>query len=185
MNWVDWTIIGFLTVSVVAGFLEGFVRIAIGFGALIFGFLFASWFHGVAGGWLEPYISSKAVASLVGFLIILCGTLALGALIAAIINRIFKIVGLSWLDRLVGGAFGAVRGVLLLAIGALLLSAFFPRRMPAAMSHSQLAPYVFSTSRALSAITPYEIKNGFERTYQDFTVLLEGVKRKRVPIRHE
>jgi hypothetical protein len=54
--------------------------------------------------------------------------------------------------------------------------------MPAAVSHSQLAPYVFSMSRVLSEMTPYEIKNGFEQTYQEFTVLLEDIRRnKRLP----
>jgi membrane protein required for colicin V production len=182
MNWVDWMIVGFLAISVIGGFAEGFVRIAIGFAALIFGFLFASWFHGVAGGWVEPYIHTKAVANLLGFLIIFIGILVLGALIAAVINRVFKIVGLSWLDRLIGGAFGAVRGVLVLAIAALLLSAFFPKSLPAATSQSQLAPYVFSASKLLSAITPYEIKNGFEQSYQDLRVLIDGVRKKRVPV---
>ena len=58
MNWVDWLLLGVLLISVVSGFVEGFVRIAIGFFALILGFLFASWFHGLAGGWLEPWVHS-------------------------------------------------------------------------------------------------------------------------------
>jgi hypothetical protein len=32
-------------------------------------------------------------------------------------------------------------------------------------------------SRILSDMTPYEIKNGFEQTYQEFTLVLEGIKR--------
>jgi membrane protein required for colicin V production len=182
-NWVDWLLIGFLAISVLYGFAEGFIRIGIGFAALIFGFLFASWFHGIAGGWLAPYVESKALVSLVGFLIILFATLALGYLIAAIVQRIFRIVGLTWLDRLAGGFLGAVRGVLVLAIVALLISAFLPKRMPAAVSRSQLAPYLFGMSRVLSEITPYEIKNGFEQSYQEFTVLLEALKKhKELPV---
>jgi hypothetical protein len=49
--------------------------------------------------------------------------------------------------------------------------------MPAAVSHSQLAPYLFGLSRVLSEITPYEIKHGFEQSYQEFTGLLEGLKK--------
>ena len=177
MNWVDWLLLGVLLISVVSGFVEGFVRIAIGFFALILGFLFASWFHGLAGGWLEPWVHSRAITSLVGFLLILFGMMALGALVAWVIQRVFKLVGLSWLDRLAGGGLGLLRGVVVIAIGALLLSAFAPKRMPAAVSQSELAPYVFGMSRVLSDMTPYEIKNGFEQTYQEFTTLLEGIKR--------
>jgi membrane protein required for colicin V production len=186
MNWVDWLLAGILLISVVSGFVEGFVRIVIGFVAMVLGFFFASWFHGVAGAWVEPWVHSKPIASFLGFAIIFAGTIALGALVAWIIQRIFKVVGLNWIDRLVGGAFGVVRGVIVLAIGALLISAFFPKRMPAAVSHSQIAPYVFSISRVLSEMTPYEIKNGFEQTYEEFTVLLEGIKKnKRLPGRNQ
>jgi membrane protein required for colicin V production len=177
MNWVDWLLISVLLMSVVSGFAEGFVRIAIGFFAMILGFLLASWFHGLVGGWLEPWVHSKALTSVIGFLIILIGMMALGALIAWLIQRMFKLVGLSWVDRLAGGAFGLVRGVLVLAIAALLLSAFVPKKMPAAVGQSELAPYVFGMSRVLSDMTPYEIKNGFEETYQEFTTLLQGIKR--------
>jgi membrane protein required for colicin V production len=186
MNWIDWLLIGILLASVVAGLAQGFVKIVIGSMALIVGFFFASWFHGVAGGWLEPWVQSKAAASFIGFVLIFGGMVVLGSLIAWVIQRIFKVVGLNWIDRLVGGAFGAVRGILVLAITALLVSAFFPKRMPAAVSHSQLAPYVFNVSRVLSEMTPYEIKNGFEQTYHEFTVLLEGIRRnKRLPGRRE
>ncbi len=186
MNWVDWLLIVILIISVASGFAAGFIRIAIGFAALILGFLFASWFHGVAGGWIMPYLSSKALANFLGFVMIFAAMLALGALIASVVQRMFKIVGLSWLDRLMGGVFGVVRGVLVLAVAALLISAFFPRSMPGAVSRSELAPYVFGVSKVLSEATPYDIKNGFERSYQEFTVLLESIKKnKRLPLRHE
>jgi membrane protein required for colicin V production len=186
MNWVDWLLIGFLLLSVGGGFAEGFVRMAIGFGALILGFLFAAWFHGVAGGWTEPIVHSRAIANVLGFFIILGGTMLLGVLVSWIIQKAFKVVGLTWIDRLAGGAFGVVRGVLLLAIAALLVTAFFPRNLPAAVSHSQLAPYVFGMSKVLSEITPYEIKDGFAQSYREFTGLLDGIKkRKRLPVRQE
>jgi membrane protein required for colicin V production len=186
MNWVDWLLIGFLVVSVIGGFVEGFIRIGIGFAALILGFVLASWFHGVAGGWMTPYIHSKAAASVLGFLMIFIAILAAGGLTALIVQRVFRVAGLSWLDRLVGGAFGFVRGLLVLAIAALLVSAFFPRKLPAAVSQSEYAPYVFSLSKVLSEITPYEIKNSFEESYQEFTTLIEGMKKnKRAPLRYD
>ncbi len=177
MNWVDWLLISILLTSVIAGFAEGFVRIAVGSLALVLGFFFASWFHGLAGAWLEPWIHSKALTSIFGFLIILIGMILLGAFVAWVIQRVFKVIGLSWVDRLAGGLIGAVRGIFIVAIGALLLSAFAPKRMPVAVSQSELAPYVLGMSRILSDMTPYEIKNGFEQTYQEFTLVLEGIKR--------
>jgi membrane protein required for colicin V production len=186
MNWIDWIVIGFIVMSVAGGFAEGFVRIGIGFAALIFGFVLASWFHGVAAGWIAPYIDSKGLASLLGFLMILIGIIMLGALVGWIIQRIFKLIGLSWLDRLAGAAFGVVRGIAVLSIFALVITAFFPKKMPAAVSKSQLAPYVLGLSKVLAEVTPYEIKNGFEESYHEFSSLLEGVKKRKKPeLRHQ
>ena len=79
-----------------------------------------------------------------------------------------------------------VRGVAVLSMIALVVTAFFPKWMPAAASKSQLAPYVLSLSRVLAEVTPYEIKNGFHESYQEFSGLLEGLKKRRKPeLRHE
>ena len=57
------------------------------------------------------YVSSRAIANLIGFFVDLRGAvLMLGAIVGRILAKFFKWVGLSWLDRLLGGAFGLVRG---------------------------------------------------------------------------
>lgn len=186
MNWIDWLLIIFILFSAASGFAEGFVRMVIGFGALIAGFLCASWFHGVAGGWVEPYVESRAAASVVGFSLILVSMLVLGWLTGVIVQRMFRLVGLSWLDRLIGGAFGAARAVLILAIAAIVLTTFAPGRLPKALSGSELAPYVLGASKVISTVTPYELKSGFARAYDEFRNLVRGIKAtKRLPAREE
>jgi membrane protein required for colicin V production len=176
MNWVDWLLIAFLFISIVSGFVEGFIRMGIGFAALIAGFLFGVWFYGPAGAWSEPYVKSETLANVIGFNLVFIGIIVAGALLAWVIQKIFRVVGLSWLDRLVGGAFGVVRGVLVLAIGTLIFTAFYPGKLPGAVYQSELAPYVLGTSRVLAEATPYEIKSGFERGYKDLKDLLTGRK---------
>jgi membrane protein required for colicin V production len=177
VNWVDWLIIAFLFFSIVTGFAEGLIKMGIGVVALIAGFLFASWFYGIPGGALEPWLPSRALASLIGFFAIFIGTMIAGALLAWMIQRIFKVIGLNWLDRIAGGAFGVVRGVLVLAVAALVFTAFFPRRMPVDVSRSQLAPYLFGASSMLAAATPFEIKDGFKRSYNEITALFDELKK--------
>lgn len=177
MNWIDFAILGFLLVSVAGGFAEGFVKMGIGFIALVLGFVIASWTYGMAAGWLLTWIDSRALASILGFLLIFSGINLLGALIAWVIQRIFKVIGLTWLDRLVGGAFGVVRGVVVLAVVTLVLTAFYPRKLPAAVAHSELAPYVFRASDVLAEATPYELKAGFEKTYGELATLFRDLKK--------
>ena len=149
MNWVDWLLIVFLFISIANGFQEGMVRIGIGILALITGFFLASWFGGMAAASLQPYVSSHAAASVFGYLLVFCGVLILGALIAALIVRMLKLIGLSWMDRLLGGVFGVVRGFVIVAVVAMVVTALAPKWLPAAVNHSQLAPYGLPASSVL------------------------------------
>lgn len=107
MNWLDWIFVVALLISIANGFREGFVRMGIGFAALIVGFFCASWFGGMVAGSLLPYVSSRAVAGIAGYLIVFFGVMIAGALLAALLARMLKIVGLSWADRLLGGGLRA------------------------------------------------------------------------------
>src|SRR5215212_3192217 len=113
MSWVDF-IFGILVIaSVAAGVSKGFIRIGIGFVAAVVGIVIASWFYGTAAGWLIPYVTSAGVANLLGFVLVFALVLSFGALVSTVLVRMFKLIGLSWLDRLLGGLFGFVRGLLI------------------------------------------------------------------------
>src|SRR5439155_1477808 len=75
--------------------------------------LFCSlWFYGSAGAFLLPYVSSKEIAHLCGFLIVFLGVLIAGAIIGVLFSRLVKAAGLGLFDRILGAGFGAVRGLL-------------------------------------------------------------------------
>ena len=167
MNWIDWLLVIFLCISVANGFQEGMVRIGIGFLALIAGFFLASWFGGLAAANLQPYITSHAAASVFGYLIVFCGVLILGAIVAAVMARMLKLIGLSWMDRLLGGAFGVVRGFFVVAVVAMVVTALAPKSLPSAVKTSRYAPYVLRAADVLAELTPFEIRDGFNRTYAE------------------
>ena len=173
MNWIDWLLIVFLLISIANGFQEGMVRIGIGFIALVAGFILASWFGGMAAGSLLPFIHSKPVASILGYFLVFCGVLVLGSLIAALIVRMLKLIGLTWMDRLLGGVFGVVRGFAIVAVVAMVVTALSPKWLPEAMNRSTLAPYVLRASKVLTALTPFDLRDGFERAYERLRKLRE------------
>ena len=70
---------------------------------------------------------------------------------AMVLTRMLKIVGLSPIDRVMGGAFGLVRGFVVIVVIAMVVTAFAPKSLPGAVQQSQIAPYVFGASRTLSA----------------------------------
>jgi membrane protein required for colicin V production len=170
MSWLDFVFGILICASIASGFAKGFIRIGIGFIAAVIGIVAASWFYGTAAGWLVPYVTSPGVAHILGFLLVFAVVLAFGALVSGVLVRMFKLVGLSWLDRLLGGMFGVVRGLLISVALLMIMLAFAPSKTHNAVVDSYFAPYVMESANLLSAIAPFELKDGFRKGY-------EGIKK--------
>ncbi len=167
MSWLDFVFAILICVSVAAGFSKGFIRIGIGFIAALVGIVMASWFYGTAAGWLIPYVTSPNVANFLGFLTVFAIVLTVGSLISTILVRMFKLVGLSWLDRFLGAVFGVVRGLLVSVALLMIMLAFAPSKTHNAVVDSYFAPYVMESANLLSAVTPFELKDGFRKGYEE------------------
>jgi membrane protein required for colicin V production len=93
------------------------------------------------------------------------GVILLGSLVGALIAKLMKVVHLSWLDRLLGGAFGLLRGALVGGIILLVLTTFSSKPPPESVAHSRIAPYVMSTARLMVYAAPREFREGFHESY--------------------
>ena len=166
MNWLDIVLLLFILISVVTGFMKGFVRLGIGFAAVLIGFLLGVWFYGLAGNWLVPYVHSRAIANLLGFTLVFVAVILLGGLVSLILARTLRLVGLGALDRIGGAMLGGVRGVLMCSVVVMALLAFM-RRPPDAVVHSKFAPYLAGSARMLSRMAPYEVREGMRHAYDE------------------
>jgi membrane protein required for colicin V production len=164
--------------SVAAGFVAGFARVGIGFAATILGVVFGFWFYGIPAGWVHQYLKSTTASNLIGFLLVFWMFLVAGALLAKLCSKFFKWTGLSWLDRLLGGAFGLVRGALIAVAIIAVLLAFTPKPMPNWMVQSQVLPYAMEASSAISALAPNAIKNAFRDSMYELRRLWDEQLRK-------
>jgi membrane protein required for colicin V production len=91
--------------------------------------------------------------------LIFIGTLVIGAVITWLVTRVMKSVRLQWADRLLGAAFGFIRGWIISAVILLVLTAFDVQTER--VRNSQLAPFFLPGSRAFAVIAPYELKAKF------------------------
>ncbi len=164
MSLLDLLVVIVVGSSVAAGLVAGFARVGIGFLAAILGVLFGFWFYGIPAGWVHRYLHSVAASNLIGFLLVFWAILAIGALLAKVTSKLFKWTGLSWLDRLLGGAFGLVRGALIAVIMIAVLLAFTPKPMPNWMVKSQALPYAMEASNAIASLAPNNIKSAFRES---------------------
>jgi membrane protein required for colicin V production len=171
VNWLDVVLVCLLAASAASGFSKGLVRQVFGLVAALAGLLVGAWFYRMPAETVRPYVGSQAVANLCGFLLIFVGCIVLGWLVSLLIGMLVKAVGLSWLNRLGGAAFGVARGVV---IGVALITAmvaFAPGRdakdPPQAVVHSRFAPYVLDTAHALTMAAPRELHDEFARRYDE------------------
>lgn len=164
MNWIDILLILVIGLSVISGFTAGFARVGIGFIATLLGIFLGLWCYGVAAAYIVDYVSSRAVANLIGFFVIFIGVMLVGAVTGMLLARLFKWIGLSWLDRLLGAAFGVVRGVVIAVAMVTVLLAFAPAPPPRSVVDSKLMPYMIDASNVLAALTPREVKDAFRET---------------------
>ncbi len=174
MNWLDYCLIFIMVANLISSVAKGFSREVISLTATVAGLFCALWFYGSAGAFLIPYVSSKGVANFCGFLIVFFGIILLGAVAGKLLAKLLKWSGLSIVDRLLGGAFGLVKGTAIAVAMILVISAFLPGTPPAAVAESSIAPYVMDVAHAVSRIAPYELKEGFRRTYEQLQNIWRG-----------
>ncbi len=166
MNWLDILLAAILALSIIGGLKTGLARAGVGVVAVIVGLLVAMWFYPNAAAVLRTAIHSAAAANVIGFLVLFGIVLAIGGLISFAIEKLLKVVHLSWLNRLLGGAFGLVRGVVICGAIVLLFMAFTGKEPPRAVKESRIAPYVVHATRAMAYAAPREIREGFDQSYQ-------------------
>jgi membrane protein required for colicin V production len=116
-------------------------------------------------------VKTDAIASLVGFGLIFLGVLLAGAVVSFVATRFLRVVDLQWFDRLLGGAFGFVRGWLVGSVIFLGLTAF-PVRIET-VQQSILGPYLLLSARVLATVTPTALKQQFLEGYEQVRALWE------------
>lgn len=159
MNPLDWMLAILLTYSVVRAALNGLLREAFTLGGIVVGFLLACWYYRELAPHLSGLITSPPLALFASFIVLLGGTMVVAHIAALILRRGAKTIGLGFMDRLGGAAFGLVRGFLL---GTAILTAFTAFLATAPwMKNSLLAPYFLSAAHAVSFVMPADLSNRF------------------------
>lgn len=181
MNWLDVALVLIIVISVLSGWFAGFARTGVGFLASILGLVFGLEYYHVVGLALRSHIHQNGVANITGFLIVYFCIVLLGSVVSRILARFVHATDLYWLDSLLGGALGLVRGGLFAVCTIWALMAFAPVPPRMVLSSSHLAPCVMSAARRVADASPDEVRLTFRRSYRELNrelnkVLPEGVK---------
>ena len=117
---LDWIAVALLVVSMLFGLVRGLVFEVISLAGWVAAFFCAQWLADDVAQWLpfgDPAATWRYAAAFV--LVFVAVAFAVG-LVAAITRKLIVVVGLRPVDRILGAAFGAARGVVaLLALGVM------------------------------------------------------------------
>jgi membrane protein required for colicin V production len=159
MNGLDWLILGVLLVSIWRAAVHGFFFEIFSVAGTVVGFLLAAWSYWRVAPWFTAYVKSPAIADLAGFLTVFIAVVLVAGIIARIVRKAIRAVGLRWVDRFLGGAFGLVRGVVIVTVGVMALTAFAPESPH--LAGSQLAGYFQLAGGGASWLTPSSMRQQF------------------------
>jgi membrane protein required for colicin V production len=160
----DWVIVAVVVLSVIQAVSSGFFHEAFGMAGLVFGYLLAAWNYERLAARFAPHLKSVWVGEIAAFLIIFLAVLFFAGLAGRIARHIVKEAGLSFVDRVLGGALGLLRGSLIMAVVLMSTAAF----APAWLEGSTLAPYFLVVGRAAIWVAPSELRARF---YQGLDLL--------------
>lgn len=139
MVWIDYAILAVIGISTLISLIRGFVKEAVSLIIWISAFFVASTFY-VNLASLLTNISDQLLRNAAAITILFVTTLILGALVNYIIGQLVIKTGLSGTDRVLGLAFGALRGVLIISAILFFMDAFTSAKTTQWWQASQLIP---------------------------------------------
>lgn len=144
---VDIVFLAVIALSLLAGVLRGFVKEAISLASWVAAFIIAALLSPQLADGMDAVIANPSLRRLAAFAILFVATVFVGALIGNLVSKLTSAAGLGGTDRVLGGLFGVLRGVLVIVLIVLLTQPFEFTR--AWYQESLLVPYAVAFSEYL------------------------------------
>ncbi|HAG72493.1 MAG TPA: colicin V production CvpA [Gammaproteobacteria bacterium] len=142
MNEVDAIILVIIGLSCLFGIWRGLVKEVLSLMTWIAALTLARLYSGVFADFMVNLITNESARYVTAFAIVFVLVMMIGTLINHLISKLLTITGLKLVDRLLGGAFGVVRGSVIVVV-ILFITGAFVNKMPQ-WQESQLIPYGLS-----------------------------------------
>jgi membrane protein required for colicin V production len=113
VEYADYVILGIVALSILVGAIRGFIKEVFALAVWIAAFIFAFQYSGVLATQLETYIELPSGRTALAFTGLFIAVLLVGGLLTYLVGQLVEKTGLSGTDRLFGGVFGGLRGVII------------------------------------------------------------------------
>ena len=116
MEYADYVILTIIVISILVGAIRGFIKEAFSLIVWAAAFLVAFQYSGMLAEQLEIHIELPSVRTSLAFAGLFLAVLLVGGLLTFLVGKLVEKTGLSGTDRLLGGVFGGVRGVIIVLV---------------------------------------------------------------------
>ncbi len=167
MNLFDMTCIIILGYCLVRGIFRGLIKELSSIVGVFGGFYAAYTYYIKVGKLFSSWISNTSYLNILSFLIIFCGVFIIISIIGVIIKYLLNIAFLGWVDHIFGAGFGAIKGILIVSMLLMILTAFLPKNTPL-IKNSLLSPIIASVSGKMSKVVSKDMKREFVAKIEEY-----------------
>ncbi|HNV96899.1 MAG TPA: CvpA family protein [bacterium] len=162
MNYVDIIFLIIILFFTITGFRKGLVRALGGIIAIILGFYGASIFYSQASMWLQgiTIIFSEPIANVLAFIIVFIIVNRVAMILVYVLDKIFSIPVIGFVNKLLGAIFGFLAGLLLVGILVLAVLSFYSGEV-SAFENSKIVPSAEKTINFVKPLIPKSLDLSF------------------------
>lgn len=153
MTAVDWILLGVLVFSMLLGAWRGLVYEVLSVLGWVVSFFVAQWFAPDLAARLPLQSAADPVRYAAAFVLIFIASVFAAGLLAFVVKKLVAAVGLAPVDRVLGAAFGVLRGVILLLAATVVID-MTALKSSSWWRESQGAPVLAATLKALKPVLP-------------------------------
>ncbi|PRY71877.1 CvpA family protein [Halomonas ventosae] len=122
LTWIDWLFVAVLVVTGLTGFLRGLIREALGLAAWIIALLAARLLAEPVADLLSGVIDNPDGRLVLAFVLVIFAVILLCGIVIRMVHAAVEWVGMGFLNRVTGAAFGMAKGAAILVLATILLN---------------------------------------------------------------
>ena len=166
MNLFDMMVIVIFAFCVIRGVFRGLIKELSSIVGVLAGFYAAYSYYTVIARPLSQWLTKSEYANILAFLFIFCLIFLVVSIIGIVIKYVMNIAFMGWVDRICGAAFGAIKGLLIVAVLLIVFTAFLSKGTPF-MKDSMLAPHIAIISEKMAKVVSKDMKRQFTSKIQE------------------
>jgi len=165
MNSFDILVTVIFGFCLIRGIFRGLVKELSSIIGVMAGYYAAYSYYPHIAKFLSQWIPVVAYSRLIGFLVIFLGVFLIVSILGVIIKYLMSISFLGWADRISGGVFGLIKGLLIASVLFIVFTTFLPKNA-SIVKDSVVAPYLSHASTLMAKIVKKDMKTEFVQKFE-------------------